>query len=215
MKKGFCGVLFAALLLNTTVFGLTVDNDAELPTLIFGSRPFMDVTQNDWYYDGVMFAYNNGILHGTADEIFSPDESLTRAMMITALYRNAGSPESGAAAFDDVEKGSWYEKAVAWGSENGIVSGTGLGKFSPEESITREQLSVMLANYARQSGKALNGAAELSAFADAAEVSDWAKDAVAAMVGAGVLGGNESGMLCASNNATRAETAVMLSRFFK
>lgn len=156
MKKGFCGVLLAALLLNTAVFGLTVDNDAELPTLIFGSRPFTDVNQNDWYYDGVMFAYNNGILHGTADGIFSPDESLTR-----------------------------------------------------------EQLAVMLANYARQSGKALNGAAELSAFADAAEVSDWAKDAVAAMVGAGVLGGNESGMLCASNNATRAETAVMLSRFFK
>ena len=114
-----------------------------------------------------------------------------------------------------MEKGSWYEKAVAWGSENRIVSGTGLGKFSPEESITREQLAVMLANYARQSGKALGGAAELSAFADAAEVSDWAKDAVAAMVGAGVLGGNESGMLCAGNNATRAETAVMLSRFFK
>ena len=75
MKKGFCGVLLAALLLNTAVFGLTVDNDAELPTLIFGSQPFTDVTQNDWYYDGVMFAYNNGILHGTAEPYARHDDN--------------------------------------------------------------------------------------------------------------------------------------------
>ena len=220
MKK-ILGILLAILLTNTAVFadGMTVDDNAPLPSLDLGcitnAAPFTDVAESDWFFEGVDFAYKNGIMSGTDEGVFSPYESLTRAMMITVLYRKSGSPESSAAAFDDVLPGSWYEKAVGWGSASGIVSGTGEKTFSPTDSITREQLAVMLYNYAKANGRVLTEKNDLTSFADSNSVSAWAAEAMGYIVGAGVIGGSENNSLLPQNTATRAEAAVMLGRFFK
>ncbi len=219
MKK-ILSILLAVLLTSTAVFadGMTVDDNAALPEFdlesITKSNPFTDVKESDWFCSGVNFAYKNGIMSGTDEGVFSPYESLTRAMMITMLYRKDGSPESAAADFSDVLPGSWYEKAVGWGNEKKIVSGTGEKTFSPTDSITREQLAVMLYNYAKATAKNLPEKGDLATFADYSDVSEWAAEAMGYIVGAGIIGGSENNSLLPKNTATRAEAAVMLSRFF-
>ena len=119
MKK-IIAALLAALLaaMPFCADGLKVDNNAEIPTLVLGGtkeNPFSDVAAGDWFYDGVMFAYGKGMMNGVADSTFAPSATLTRAMMITVLYRNAGSPQASGAPFSDVGAESWYAGAAAWG----------------------------------------------------------------------------------------------------
>lgn len=217
MKKIIAASL-AALLAAMPVCadGLKVDNNAEIPMLVLGGtkeNPFSDVAAGDWFYDGVMFAYGKGMMNGVADSTFAPSATLTRAMMITVLYRNAGSPQASGAPFSDVGAESWYAAAAAWGSENKVVSGTDDGRFLPEVQITREQLAVMLYNYAKLTGKQMKTGG--AAFKDSAEISSWAETAVDAMSASGILGGDAEGNLRPKSSATRAETAVILKRFFE
>lgn len=158
---------------------------------------------------------NRGLLAGVSDTEMAPDSNLTRGMLVTILHRMAGNPVvTGGMYYDDVADTAWYAQSVRWASENGIANGMGDGIFAPDEAITREQLAVMLVNYARAMDITLPPALGLG-FSDAADVSDWATEAVRIMVNAKVIGGYEDGTLRPGATATRAEAAAMIERFLE
>lgn len=213
MKKFLCLIL-AALCGIAPAHALTVDNGASLPSLILGGDlPFGDVAESDWFFDGVDYVYRNGLMSGVAADTFAPDTTLTRSMLICVLWRRAGSPAADGASFADVAPDSWYAAAVNWGVANKIVSGVAEDTFAPDALLSREQLAVMLANYAAAFGTPLT-AADLGTFADSGDVSDWAQGALAKMVGSGILSGSDN-MLLPKKSASRAEAAAILARFFK
>ena len=177
-------------------------------------NPFTDVHPDDWFYDDVMLAYQNGLMNGTSAATFSPDDPITRAQAAAIFYRMAGSPEvAGDSAFTDVTRGpgtAWYYNAVLWAQQNGIVSGYGDGTFRPEAHITREQLAVIFYNYAKLQGYGMSAAHDLSGFTDAGAVSSWALPAMRWAVGRGIISGHGDGVLGPQGTATRAQMAAML-----
>lgn len=175
--------------------------------------PFTDVAAGDWFYEAVRFVYEKGLSGGTSETAFSPDATLTRAMLVVLLHRLEGSPAAQASSFTDVAAGTWYTDAVAWAAANNIVAGVGDGRFDPDAPITREQLAVILYRYAQSKGypAALNGV--LDDFHDADRVSAWAHDALRWATGAGIVSGKNGGLLDPVGQATRAEVASMLMRF--
>ncbi|MDR0405612.1 MAG: S-layer homology domain-containing protein [Clostridiales bacterium] len=175
---------------------------------------FDDVTDGDWFYEAVRYVKEHGLMSGTANGVFDPYASLTRGMLVTVLYRAEGEPEhGGGAAFTDVPDGAWYADSVAWASENGLVNGYGGGLFGAEDDITREQLVVILYNYARRNGGDVSASADLSAFSDAGEVSEWAATAVRWAVASSLIQGRGEDTLAPSGTAERAEAAALLMRF--
>ena len=183
------------------------------------TNPFTDVNEGDWFYNDVMFVYQNGLMAGTSDTTFSPNAPITRAQAAVIFYRMAGSPEvTGDSAFTDVENGpgtAWYYNAVLWAQQNGIVSGYGDGTFRPGTNITREQLAVIFYNYAKHKGYDVSATNDLSGFTDAGDVSDWALPAMRWAVGSGIMGGYGDGILGPQGTATRAQVAAMLRRFIE
>ena len=180
---------------------------------IQGEMPFLDVGTNDWFYNDVAYVWENGLMSGTAADRFSPNASTTRAMLVTVLYRMDGSAiSSGNAPFTDVPAGSWYADAVSWAAENGIVTGYSATRFAPNEPVTREQVAAILYRYAKLCDRDLSPAASLTAFADHASVSGYAREALSWAVGSGLIGGS-NGRLNPSGTATRAEIAAILHRF--
>lgn len=176
--------------------------------------PFADIVQGAWYYAGVQYAYENGLMAGTGEGRFSPDLTTSRGMIVTILYRLAGSPAvSGGSAFSDVSQSDWYAAGVAWASANGIVSGYPDGAFRPDEAITREQMAAILFQYARFQGKLDGGRADLSAFADAASVSPWAQESLSWAVSQGLISGMSAHTLVPGGSTTRAQAAVILTAF--
>ncbi len=162
-----------------------------------------------WYHEAIDFAVANGLMDGVADTKFDPDGAMTRAMVVTVLYREAGEPEVTApSTFTDVAEGQWYFDAVAWAQENGVVTGVAADKFAPNDDVTREQLATILWRYA---GKPA-AKADLSGFEDAESISGYALDAMNWAVEAGILAG-DNGNLKPTANATRAEFATMIMRF--
>ena len=182
-------------------------------------NPFTDVHTGDWFYDDVMFVYENGLMIGTSDTTFSPNEAISRAQVAVIFYRMAGSPEvTGESAFTDVVNGpgtAWYYNAVLWAQQNGIVSGYGDDTFRPNDNITREQLAVIFYNYARYKGYDVSATDDLSGFTDAGDVSGWAQEAVQWAVGSSLLNGKGNGILDPKGTATRAEVAAMLCSFIE
>ena len=182
-------------------------------------NPFTDVHPDDWFYNDVMFVYQNGLMAGTSDTTFSPNAPITRAQAAVILYRMAGSPAvTGDSAFTDVVNGpgtAWYYNAVLWAQQNGIVSGYGDGTFRPGTDITREQLAVIFYNYAKHKGYDVSATNDLSGFTDAGDVSDWALPAMRWAVGSGIMGGYGDGILGPQGTATRAQVAAMLRRFIE
>lgn len=180
---------------------------------IQGEMPFLDVGTNDWFYNDVAYVWENGLMSGTAADRFSPNASTTRAMLVTVLYRMDGSAvSSGNVPFTDVPAGSWYADAVSWAAENGIVTGYSATRFAPNEPVTREQVAAILYRYAKLCDRDLSPAASLTAFADHASVSGYAREALSWAVGSGLIGGS-NGRLNPSGMATRAEIAAILHRF--
>ena len=178
------------------------------------STNFTDVEENGWYHTGVDFMVRNGFMNGVADDAFAVDGNLTRAQLVTILYRIAGEPESTATnPFADVADGQWYTNAVIWAAENGIVKGVNTTTFAPNDQITREQIATILFRYA----KAEKVEGKLAGFPDAEKVSDYAADAMAWAVEQGLINGiSESDgktYLAPQETATRAQIAVILMRY--
>ena len=181
-----------------------------------GANPFTDVSEKDWFYGDVMFAYENGLMIGTGNAQFRPHGTATRGMMATILWRMAGSPApKGNSSFTDVEAGTWYTDAIAWTAENGIFLGYGNNKVGPNDSITREQLAAIFFRYADYKGCDMNAKGELDKFRDAGQVSDYARAAMQWAVGSGLIQGKPDGVLDPQGTATRAEIAAMLHRFLE
>lgn len=175
--------------------------------------PFTDVSTSDWFYSDVMFVYENGLFSGTDSRSFSPNASMTRAMLVTVLYRLEGEPAgTGSSSFSDVCSGSYYEKAVAWAAANGIVTGTGSTSFSPDAKVTREQLAAILYRYAQYKKQDTDAGAKLDSFSDAGNVSGYASEALSWAVSEGLING-ASGRLMPKGDATRAQVAAILHRF--
>lgn len=178
-----------------------------------GTLPFTDVHETDWFYDDVVFAYENGLFSGTTATTFSPYASMTRAMLVTVLYRLEGEPAvTGRSGFSDVTIGSYYEAAVTWAADNGIVNGTSAATFSPSENVTREQMAAILCRYAQYKRYDTTASAALSAFSDAAAVSTYAKAPLSWAVAEKLVNGTD-GRLFPRASATRAQVAAILHRF--
>jgi len=180
------------------------------------SLPFTDVPRGAWYYDSVKDTYKAGLMDGTGDGLFSPETVTSRAMIAAILWRLESSPESKAPVrFPDCEKDTWYASGVAWASEAGVVKGYDTGSFGPDDPITREQLAVMLYRYAQTKGKGFVGSWMFRLdFADAAEVSSWASEAVHWCVMNQLLTGKDGNRLDPQGLASRAE-AAMLTHFLE
>ena len=175
--------------------------------------PFTDVSTSDWFYDDVVFVYENGLFSGTDSRSFSPYASMTRAMLVTVLYRLEGEPTvTGRSSFTDVRSGAYYEKAVIWAAANGIVTGTGSTTFSPDAKVTREQLAAILYRYAQYKKLDTDAKANLNSFTDAGSVSGYASEALGWAVSVGLING-ASGKLMPKGDATRAQVAAILHRF--
>ena len=180
--------------------------------------PFFDVSQRDWFYDPVNYAYQRKLFSGVDAGHFSPGSSMNRAMLMVVLHSLAGNPAPAAAnSFTDVPNGSWFTNAVAWGVEQGIASGTGNGIFAPDGEITREQTVLMLYNYAaRYLGKDMAPGTDLSGYGDYAGISAWSREAMSWAVGQGILSGVDRGgtrYADPQRGASRAEMATMLRAF--
>ena len=215
-------ILISSIIITLLAFGsaasaaLSSEGNGSIDSsVIFDGEPeqiFSDVSADDWFFDDVSYVYNNNIMSGVSEEEFAPGTGVTRAMMITVLYRAANEPESGDPYFSDVDPSAWYAKAVSWGAENNIVSGTGNNMFSPEEYITREQLAVMLYNYGSLSADS-GAEADISAYSDYEAVSPWAQNALRWAVGNNIISGKSETELAPSDGASRAEAAAIIKRF--
>lgn len=158
---------------NTTVYAKWT----EAPV---SGLPFGDVKSADWFYNDVKYVYEKGMMAGTAADVFAPNATTTRAMIVTILYRLEGSPAvTGTSAFVDVPAGQWYTDAVNWAAANQIVKGTSATTFAPNDSITREQMAAILYRYAQYKGYDVTKKADLSGYSDNGQVSAYAKDALA------------------------------------
>lgn len=182
------------------------------------SKAFSDLDAKAWYHEGVDYALTNGLMNGVGGGKFEPDGQLTRAQLVTVLYRAAGEPDTGKQVnpFTDVADDAWYTKAVIWAANNGIVNGVAKNTFAPDDSITREQIATMLYRYA---GAEAATEDKLSAFPDAAKTSDWAKEALNWAVASGLINGvadaNGTASLEPQSTATRAQIATILMRWLE
>lgn len=175
--------------------------------------PFTDVSRTSWFYADAAFVYENGLFSGTDSSTFSPDASMTCAMLVTVLYRLEGQPAiTDSSSFADVKSGVYYERAVIWAAANGIVTGTGSASFSPDAKVTREQLAAILYRYAQYRKLDTSANAKLNGFSDAGNVSGYASAALGWAVAEGLVNG-ASGRLMPKGNATRAQVAAIFHRF--
>ncbi len=177
------------------------------------ANPFSDVGENDWYYDSIAYTNQHGMLNGVTATAFGPNETTTRGMVVTVLWRIAGEPTAGENGFSDVKAGAWYYDAVTWAAQNDIVEGYGDDRFGPNNAITREQMAVILFHYAEMSGYPVTVDGDMSDFADEGKISAWAAAGMTWAVANGLIEGREDGLLDPSGFATRAEVAAILMRF--
>ena len=177
---------------------------------------FEDVQKGDWFYDDVMNVSQRGIVKGVADNLFAPNNKLSRGMIVTMLYRLDGEPAvPGDAAFTDVPSDQWYAKAVAWAHQNKIAQGYEDGTFLPNKNISRSELAAFLYRYGQYKEYDTTAKAELSTYEDGSGVADWAKDALSWAIGSGLIKGRTETTIVPQGEATRAEAATIFSRMLK
>ena len=205
MKKRILSLLLTLLMLAGTVL---------LAQSVAASQ-FTDVSEKRWSYNDIMYTYGKGYMNGYPDGSFKPEESMSRAMIVTVLYRMEGEPEVTAKnPFGDVKSGKWYTDAVIWGADMGIVSGISKTQFGPEEKVTREQLVTFFARFAENvRSYDISKTADLSAYTDSGKISSYAKDYFAWAVATGLVNGKTATTLDPRGNATREQFAVILQRF--
>lgn len=195
-----------------TIDKLTVSTRIEIE-FTDGKLPFTDVHETDWFYNDVLFVYEEGLFAGTSDTTFSPNAAMTRAMLVTVLYRLEGEPAvSGRSGFSDVTFNSYYEDAVTWAADNGIVNGTSITTFSPNANVTREQMAAILYRYAQYKKYNTAASSSLNGFTDQASVSGYATASLEWAVAEKLVNGS-AGKLMPTGNATRAQVAAILHRF--
>lgn len=195
-----------------TIDKLTVSTRIEVE-FTDGKLPFTDVHETDWFYNDVLFVYEEGLFAGTSDTTFSPNAAMTRAMLVTVLYRLEGEPAvSGRSGFSDVTFNSYYEDAVTWAADNGIVNGTSITTFSPNANVTREQMAAILYRYAQYKKYNTAASSSLNGFTDQASVSGYATASLEWAVAEKLVNGS-AGKLMPTGNATRAQVAAILHRF--
>ncbi len=199
---------------------VTVSTDngksASVGVTVYNPLPFTDVAKFQWYYDSIAWAYRNQIMTGLNQTKFAPGQSVARAQFAVILYRMNGEPDvEYTKKFPDVAKGIWYADAVLWASDMGIVTGySNTGKFGPADSITREQMAVMMYRYAIRRGYDVSKKADFGKFSDSSRVSKFAEDAMQWAVGMGIIAGKDNGTkLDPQGNASRAECATIIMRF--
>lgn len=201
------------------VYTITVTNDVAITVSasstahVCPSAHFVDVNQAAWYHEAVDYCVANDLMNGVSATSFAPDMDVSRAMFITMIYRLEDSPEvTGETTYTDVIAGAWYEDAVIWGTENGIVNGYN-GKFEPAVSITREQMAAMMQRYAAYAGNDTSAKADVSNFVDSAQISSWATENVQWAVAVQLLHGTDHNQLLPQSSASRVQAATVLMRF--
>lgn len=178
-----------------------------------GKEFFTDVSMGDWYYEAVKFCFDYDLMNGVGNGKFSPDTTLTRAMLAQVLYNLDEARGSYAGVFTDVTGSAWYANAVNWAAASGIVEGKGNNKFDPDAPVTRQEMAAIFYRYASYKGYDVSAAASLDRFTDASKVASWAKDAMSWAVGGYVINGKGAGRLDPTGTATRAEVAQILMNF--
>lgn len=178
---------------------------------------YQDLTGDEWFIGAVDLMMEAGVMDGLSETVFGPYEELTRSQTVTSLWQIEGKPRAtDASRFPDVSAGESYTDAVLWASENGIVNGYSNGNFGPDDTVTREQLAKIVYNYVTYKGCLTTDKADLSGYQDAGWVSDFAADAMAWIVGRGLIKGKEDGArLDPQGTTSRAEYAVLLQRFLE
>ena len=179
-------------------------------------NPFNDVKADDWFYANVQYVVENKLMNGVAVDKFAPNDTLTRAMLVTVLYRNEGEPAvNKSMPFADVDMGAYYASAVIWAKQNGIVNGVTKTEFAPDEKITREQIAAIMFRYAQYKGMEAVTLEENLHFDDANEISEYAVSAMNWAVGKGLMKGKSATTINPKDNATRAEIAAILQRYIE
>lgn len=191
--------------------GITVD-----VTFIPEDWPFVDVTEDKWYYDAVAYVYQQGIMVGMSETTFEPNTTVNRAQVVQMLYNLEGQPQvSGDSGFSDIRDDQWYAKAVAWASANDVVAGYEDGTFRPTRAVTREEFAQILYNYAKCKGYDLSASADLGKFPDSGQVSSWVETALGWANGNGLINGHDDGRLDPKGSTIRAQAASILMNFDK
>ena len=192
---------------------VTVSADFQKIEAPVSQLPFTDVAEKDWFYDGVSFVYENGIMNGLTTTTFGPSAATTRGMVVTMLWRMEDQPQAGSdAGFADVKEGAYYAQAIDWAAENGIVNGTSDTDFAPDQSVTRQQLAAILYRYSQYKGYDVTAQGDLTTFGDWEQVSDYAVEAMEWAVGASLIQGIDDNLV-PGGSATRAQLATIFSRF--
>ena len=201
---------------------LLVDNYSTLALAekVFAALPETDHPFTDaighWAEDAITFVYEEGLMTGTKADKFSPNAALSRAMLVTILYRMEGEPVvTTGNTFSDVKDGTWYTDAVLWATGKGIVNGVGKDRFAPENDITREQMAAMLLRYADYKGYDTNTQIDLSGYTDVDQIGTWALDALRWANAQGLITGRTTNLLVPQGDTTRAETATILMRYLE
>lgn len=179
--------------------------------------PFNDVKEGSWYYQGVDYVYNHGLMVGTSTSFFSPNLTTTRGMIVTILHSLEGYPAADGKQFNDVKEGKYYSNAVAWASAESIVAGYTNGSFRPNDHITRQQLVAILYKYAvtKEYIKEDNSLSKITKYSDYNSISDYAKPALEWAVNNGLISGIGNNLIDPKGKATRAQVAVILMQFCK
>ena len=197
---------------NVKCLGLTLVNGAEI------ENPFTDIPEKSWYTDACLWCNDKGYMTGMTKTTFGPNVQLSRAQFVQILAKVNGvdlSKVAYKASFSDVPAGKWFTNAVIWAVDFGVTGGIGGGKFGPNDLVTRAQLASFLRTYAEKSGKDVSGRADITGYADYAQVPGWAKEPMSWAVNAGLISSAVSGqkVLDPNGNATRAQVAVIFKAF--
>lgn len=200
---------------DTTEKDNTVEITEETKKNEFKENTYADVKKDSWYYESVKYAHENNLMQGTENG-FEPESKMTRAMLVTVLWRAAGKPTVDyALSFKDVPENKWYTEAVRWAASEKIISGISSDTFGTNDEITREQIAVILYRYANKTQETAAADGDIDKFTDGGKVSEYAVAAMQWTVGNKIINGNTENMLCPGDFATRAEVAAMLMRFFE
>lgn len=195
-------------------FEFTTDHFSYYALQPVDTLPFVDLDEDDWWFDSIYYVCARGLFQGTSGSTFEPQGTMTRAMLVTVLHRLEGAPDvSATGPFQDVQAGQWYTAAVNWASANGIVEGYPNGRFGVGDDVTRQQVAVILYRYAKYKGYSLSAAVDLGGYSDAAEIDAWARDAMTWANAKGIIAGTTPSTLIPRGSASRAQVATILMRF--